>query len=265
MHTLLQDRLMISNTVAAFDINLGCSSFPYGLMVLSSMVSCKPGSKGLLLIGDVSSRLCSPEDISLKGLFGDAGSAIAIEHDDSSDNTMHFSLQTNGAGYKDIYIPASGLSSRNPVSQDSLVSTEVSENISRNQHQMVMNGANVFSFAISKAPKSINEFMDFFSLQDSQIDNYVLHQANQKIQQFIIKKLKFDEIKFLSSIELFGNTSSVTIPLTISSKFKIGSRKNLICCGFGVGLSWGSCFISLDEEFITRPPLLVNENTTSIG
>jgi 3-oxoacyl-[acyl-carrier-protein] synthase-3 len=120
-----------------------------------------------------------------------------------------------------------------------------------------MNGMDVFSFAISTAPKSMKKLAEFYQLNLEEIDYCILHQANMQIDEIIRKKMKFPEEKVPMCLPEFGNTSSASIPLTIVSqlKGKVEQRKTrFLCCGFGIGLSWGS--VAFNQDGIVLPQLV---------
>lgn len=119
----------------------------------------------------------------------------------------------------------------------------------------------VFSFAISTAPKSIKKLAEKFNLDYQTYDFFIFHQANKKILDMIIKKLRIDREKVPLSMTYFGNTSSASIPLTIVTQLpnSIKERTKIICCGFGVGLSWGTIAFE-SENLIISPLVEVNSN-----
>lgn len=235
----LHDSLGLKENCICFDINLGCSSYPYGMSVVGSLLKTLNLKVGLLCIGDISSKLCDVNDPSTYPLFGDAGSCTVIQNTGSSE--LLFNLYSDGSGRNDIIIPSASLASEFPPCNINF------EAGLKNYSNMSLNGANVFSFAISKAPLSIKNLINDYDLNVSHI---FLHQANKKINNFIEKKLSLENVVFPTSIENFGNTSSVSIPLTLSYYFSESSvfnliNKKIICCGFGVGLSWGSVYFEL--------------------
>ena len=120
-----------------------------------------------------------------------------------------------------------------------------------------MNGMDVFSFAISTAPKSIKRLAEHFGFDYQEADYFVFHQANMKINNMIIKKLKLDEAKVPSCMSHYGNTSSASIPLTIVTQLqgKLNHPTKFVCCGFGVGLSWGT--VAFETENIVVPEVVL--------
>ncbi len=246
----LQERLGLSTECIAFDVPLGCSGYVYGLSIASGLMKSFGLKKGLLLAGDTISKYVSKNDKSAYPLFGDAASATALEYDKGS-RPMFFELGSDGLGYKSIMISAGG--SRNPISSDSLKQIEVEPGVSRNECQLALDGMEVFSFGITKAPESVKCLLDGFSLSGELVDYFVFHQANLMMNKAIARKLKLQAEKVPISLGSFGNTSSASIPLTIVTELRekiLGKSCTLLLCGFGVGLSWGSVYLGLEENTI---------------
>ena len=233
---ILQDRLGLSKECYATDGSLGCSGWVYGLSQLVSLLSNGGIKKALLLCGDARGRV---KNKSRDPLFGSAGTATAIEYKDGADG-FQFHFGTDGSGYDAIITPAGG--SREPVSPETFDVEEI-EGKMYNRMQTRMKGMDVFSFGITTAPKSVKKVAEHFGFNYLDADYFVFHQANMKMNDFIAKKLKLPEEKVPSCMYRFGNTSSASIPLTIVGELK-GKFENkptkFICCGFGVGLSWGT-------------------------
>jgi 3-oxoacyl-[acyl-carrier-protein] synthase-3 len=249
--TILQERLGLSQGCVAFDVPLGCSGYVYGMSIISSMMNATGLKKGLLLAGDTSSKLLSEEDKSTIPLFGDAGTATAFEYDANA-NDLYFDLGSDGSGKNAIILKDGG--ARNRITPISLKYNEFESGIKRNSCHLVLEGMDVFSFGISQAPKTINLLLEKFDLDKEQIDYFVFHQANLMMNKMIVKKLKLPQEKVPYSLQKYGNTSSATIPLTIALNLKEGlsnSTKEIIVCGFGVGLSWGTAKITFDNLLIT--------------
>lgn len=253
---LLQHRLGLSTNTIAFDINLGCSAFPFGLAQAAATMRTFGIRRGLLLIGDVSSRGCNPADPSSYPLFGDAGTAIALELDDAA-GAMHFDLHSDGSGGPAICTRSYGLGGRHPITAASLEVRPSSEDgHPRSDLNTRLNGADIFSFSIKRAPASIRAVLDVAGLQPADIDHLVLHQANKMINDTVCRKAGFAGAAVLSSLERLGNTASCSIPVTLCAAADVVRRPaRLLACGFGVGLSWGSVILELGADL----PLLVTE------
>ena len=253
--TILQDRLKISSDCMCFDSTNGCSGYVYGLSIISSLLSTSRSKKALLLVGDTISKLVSKKDRSSFPLFGDAGTATAISIDDKYSDNMFFHLASDGSGYKAIIISDGG--QRSNFSSNSLNYQQFEDGKERNKCQLDLNGMDVFTFGINKAPQSVAEVLKFADKTIESVDYFIFHQANKLMNDTIRKKLRLPVEKVPSTLAEYGNTSSATIPLTVVSKLreKVTSEKlDFLFCGFGVGLSWGSVIARLDN--IACPPII---------
>lgn len=240
---IIQDQMGLSKECLAMDISLGCSGWVYGLGTLAGLLSNGNMKRALLMVGDAKQNYEGKSDI----LFGSAGTITALEYCEGE--SFKFHCGTDGSGWDAIYVPDGG--SRNPFNSKTLEYEGVDgKQLMRIQSRM--KGMDVFSFAISTAPKSIKKLMEHFSIEKETIDYYVLHQANKLIIDSVIKKLKITEDVAPQCMRFFGNTSSASIPLTIVTQMDgiINGKIHLICCGFGVGLSWGSVYVTIDENTI---------------
>jgi 3-oxoacyl-[acyl-carrier-protein] synthase-3 len=249
---ILQNRLGLSKNTAAFDLTLGCSAFVYGLSVVFSLVQAGFIKKALLLDGETRSRIYSPKDRNTAFLFGDGGVAAIIEKD-SKYGESFFSLNSDGS--KETYIKIDAGGYRNPSNINTVAEKIVDEhgNIRTDEHGY-MNGADVFNFVISEIPTDLKNLYEFAGETKENIDYFVFHQANSYMNNYLAKKLKLNLEKVPSCIESFGNTSSVSIPLTIVSQLQnqLKDRKNkLLLSGFGVGMSWASSILNFDNCFIS--------------
>ena len=190
----------------------------------------------------------SPLDKSAYPLFGDAGTATALEYQEGYE-PVRFHFSTDGSGYEAIIIRDGGY--RHPFDNQSLDVYTTSEGLRRTRLNTEMDGMSVFSFGITRAPQSFNLLMDRFSLDRESLDYFVMHQANYFMNNKIRKKLKLPEEKVPYSMPLFGNTSSASIPLTLVTACALRARRSKIAvCGFGVGLSWGTGYFELDENVV---------------
>ncbi len=251
---LLQNRLGLKEECYTLDISLGCSGWVYGMSVLSSLLSGGCFKRGLLLSGDTASKFTSVQDKSTRPLFGDAGTATALEFSEGGKD-WYFHFATDGNGYDAIIVPDGGF--RNPVSPDSFTPVRVEEGIIRNRIQVALNGMDVFSFGISKAPQSVKKLLEFAGRDKDAVDYYIFHQANLFMNEMIRKKLKLAQEQVPYSLAEYGNTSSATIPLTMVAELGERLRNDsleILGCGFGVGLSWGS--ILFDTDRIACPPII---------
>lgn len=246
---ILQNRLGLKKDCYAMDISLGCSGFVYGLSSISALVTTGLIKKALLLVGDAK----RPFDVKLMDpLFGYAGCAIAIEYSEET-APMFFHMGSDGSGYEAIIIPEGG--ARNPINEHTLDIITDEDGVRRNGLCSRMNGMDVFSFAISTAPKSIKKLAERYMIDLQKVDYLVLHQANKSINERIANKLGFGPERVLNSMEYFGNTSSASIPMSIVAQTTTDTfkeEKSFMTCGFGVGLSWGTAYFKLKDCIVSK-------------
>ncbi len=244
---ILQDRLSLNKTCLAFDINLGCSGFVYGLSVMGSLMSQSGIKKALLLAGDLSNVTSSYRDKSTYPLFGDAGTATALEYCQSA-VPMTFNLQTDGSGHQAIMIQDGGV--RNWVSKKSFTYRKFGEGIYRNNLQIALNGIEVFNFSLREVVPNIKATLEFAGKTLNDFDYLVFHQANRLINETIRKMLRAEKEKVPYSIHKYGNTSSASVPLTIVSELQEKIRNEhvrFLLSAFGIGLSWGTVLLETDS------------------
>ena len=240
---LLQDRLSLPTSCLAFVVNLGCSGFLYGLSIVYSFMEKNNLRKALLLDGETRSKVYSRKDRRAAFIFGDAGVAALIERDERY-GISHFSLNSDGSRGELIMIPAGGY--RRMSTPETLKEHIIDEyGNARTDEQAFMKGADVFNFVIVEIPKDIKRLMAITGEDIQSMDYYVFHQANAFINNYIAKKMKLDQEKIPWSIHKYGNTSSVSVPLTIVSelKDKMAGNKKLMLSAFGVGMAWGTAIV----------------------
>lgn len=250
---IIQNKLGLGADTYCMDISLGCSGWVYGLSVVASLLSAGGMKKALLLSGDTTTVSKSKADKSTYPLFGDAGTATALEFAPGAEG-LRFNFGTDGKSSNAIIIPDGGF--RNFVTPESFEVQEIESGISRNKLQSVLDGPAVFTFSITKAPRSVNTLMEYFSIDKEQVDFFVFHQANLFMNEKIRNKLKIPAEKVPYTLNEFGNTSSASIPLTIVARIaeKLSSGEhNLIASGFGVGLSWGT--VHFTTHNLVCPPV----------
>lgn len=244
---ILQERLGLPHNCLAFDINLGCSGYVYGLSVVGSLMSSGNIKKALLLVGDTSTYNASYRDKSTYPLFGDAGTATCIEYVEGYP-PITYNLQSDGSGYKAIYIPDGGI--RQYITKDSFKQRKIADGIYRSNIQLALNGVQVFNFSLREVVPNIKILTKHIGAEVDQFDYFIFHQANRLINQTIMKMLRVTQDKLPLSLENYGNTSSASIPLTIVTEIRkeIENKDlNLMLSGFGVGLSWGSAAVKTDK------------------
>ena len=242
---ILQHRLGLPKTTLCFDMNMACSGYVYALSTAFAYASLQGINRVLLLVGETFSKITSPLDKVNAPLYGDAGTATLVEKGGFSDS--HFTLYSDGSGKDAVIIPAGGY--RNPTTQDNLKEVEKEDGNIRSEHQIFMDGMDVFNFALSVVPRSIKEMINIAQITLDDVDYIIFHQANKFMTDFFVKKLKYPLAKVPYCIDRYGNTSSASVPLTIVSELKTDDLKGkkIILCGFGAGLSWATAFMEINN------------------
>ena len=242
---IIQDKLALSKDTACLDLSIGCSGYVYGLSTAFSYASSEGISRVLLLVGDTFSKIVNPKDKVNAPLYGDAGTATLIEK--GNYHTSYFNMFADGSGYNSILVP--GGQCRIPFTKNSLIEKVESDNSIRSQNDLFMNGMDVFNFSLKVVPNSINQMLSIVNKKLDEIDILLLHQANKFMTNFITKRLKYNKGIVPYCLEKYGNTSSPSIPLTISSELSNFTIKNkkVIMCGFGAGLSWGTFYFEFND------------------
>jgi 3-oxoacyl-[acyl-carrier-protein] synthase-3 len=245
---ILQDKLGLKTECVAIDLPFACSGYVYGLSVASSMMQTGQLKRCLLCVGEMTSKNQSPLDKTVWSLHGDAGSATLLEYNPNAKHPMQFNLNGDGSGWETIICREVGI--RNPTTIESLEVRKYGDGIERNGMQCSMDGMSVFSFAISKPGKCIKDLCEHFGVALPSVDYLLIHQANKMIDEKIRKKLKLSDEQVPYSMPYYGNTSSCTIPVTMTSQIRgtLSKKENdLVMCGFGSGLSWGSAHVITDR------------------
>lgn len=234
---VLHKRLALSKDCAAFDVGLGCSAFIYCTQIAASMLACSEAKRALIIVGETMTKMIYSEDKSAAMLFGDGGAAVLLEKTEE-ENLLQGKVCTDGTGYRAIIAPAGGF--RNL--EDTHEPMVWGDGSTRTLYNTIMNGTDVFSFTVTKVPKTIKDFLKETEQDVESFDCLAFHQANQFIQQQLAKKLKADINKMPHCLDRYGNTSAPSIPLLLSDVYGKNNEEkeiNVLMCGFGVGLSWG--------------------------
>jgi len=241
---LLQHRLGLPRETLCFDISLGCSGYLFALSTAFAYASMQGVNRVLLLDGETFSKIVNRRDKVDWPLYGDAGTATLIEKGDYGDSTFMF--YTDGSGENALKIHA-GM--RNPITAESCVEREQEEGNIRSDLEVFMDGMDVFNFAISKVPKSIKQLLKVTDKTIDDVDYLVFHQANRFMMDFFVKKLKANPSRVPYCINKYGNTSSTSVPLTISSELsgKLNGRSTMVMSAFGAGLSWGAAMLQMND------------------
>lgn len=237
---VLHGRLGFAHACAAFDINLGCSAFPYALAVVHSMLECGVARTAVLCHGDAISSVVHPRDRSLVPLHGDAAAAYLLEHSPAASGFDGFLLGTNGADSQKISMPASGMQQK-PSCETKVEQVDESGNVRTLEH-LQMNGPAVFHFSLKVIPQAIQRYLAQQHLQLEQVDLVLLHQANKTMVDLIYRALKVPQAKRFYFMETVGNLAGASTPVLLAEAWRCGRLKSgmrVLIAAFGNGLSWG--------------------------
>ncbi len=243
---LLQDRLGLPDTTFCLDMPMGCCGCLYAITVGGNLLTTGNVKRALLLIGDTALRMGSMKDKSRVPLFGDCGVAIALEYDvDAPEIVVDF--HTLGKGYEALMTPHGGF--RHPATPESFIEEDFGNGIVRAPIHTLINGMNVFSFAISKPPRSVEQFMAEENIdRNEDVDYFLIHQANKMIVDRVVKKLKLPVDKVPYNLEEYGNLGGASIPSLMVTRLRGGLNTDpprLMMSSFGLGLSWATMSATL--------------------
>ncbi len=241
---ILQDRLGLNKNMGAFDYNLGCSGFVYGLALAKSLITSKIASNILLITSETFTKHIHPRDKGNRTLFGDAATATIIEKSEE-EQIGEFVLGTDGNGYKNLIVPNGGL--RNRYNPNAKEIDEGSGSI-RTDNNLYMNGPEIFNFTIKVVPKLVLQVLEKNKINLEDLDFVIFHQANKYIIEYLRKKIKIPENIFYINLLTTGNTSSNTIPIGIKESLDnrlIKKGDKILLVGFGVGYSWSGTIITI--------------------
>lgn len=237
---ILQHRLGLPTSTFVLDIPMGCCGSMYAINVAGNLLSAGNVKRALLLVGDTALRMGSMKDKSRVPLFGDSGTAMALEYDPSAEDIV-IEFNTLGSGYEALITPHGGF--RHPITAESFIEEDFGNGIVRAPKDTLINGMDVFSFAISRPPISIKKLMEQYELTPDNVDYFLIHQANKLIVDRIVKKLKLPLEKVPYDLQEFGNLGGASIPVLMTWNLaeELRSRPlTLLCSSFGLGLTWGT-------------------------
>jgi 3-oxoacyl-[acyl-carrier-protein] synthase-3 len=229
---MLHQWLGLGDSCAAFDVGLGCSGYPYGLYLAAAMLKAGGHGRILMLHGETPSRFVSPDDHATTLLFGDAGSATAIEA--AAGGRAHFCLHSDGSGHAGLIIRGGAFRDRDPADRRDL--------------RLHMDGAGIFNFTIKRVPPLIAEALEVAGLSVEQVDSYLFHQSNRFMMKHLIKKAGLPEARVPMTIEDMGNCGGPSVAVTMTRMLPATRERDwtLMLLGYGVGLSWGAAVVDLD-------------------
>lgn len=249
---ILQDRLGLPSSTFVLDVPMGCCGCMYGINIAGNMLSAGTAKRALILVGDTAMRMGSPKDKSRGPLFGDSGTALALEYDTTA-NDIIIDFNTMGSGYQALMTPHGGY--RHPVTQDeSFEYEDFGNGIIRAPKDALINGMDVFSFAITKPPLSVKKMLEMQGLdKDKDVDFFLIHQANKLIVDRLVKKLKLPVEKVPYNLQKFGNLGGASILMLMVSEIaeELSTKSlTLLCSSFGLGLTWGTMLLKIQPMVV---------------
>lgn len=237
---ILQDRLGLSKKCGAFDFNLGCSGYEYGLAVAKGLIVAGIAKNVLLLTAETYTKYIHPEDKGNQTIFGDAATASLISTEGFAE-IGEFVLGTDGSGAKNLIVKTGG--ARYPMKDKGNMSIDENGNIHWDDY-LFMDGGAVFNFTSDVVPPMVTELLAKEHMAQDDVDLWIFHQANKYMINYLRKLMIIDKDKFYLFMEKVGNTVSSTVPIAITEAKKEGKlHGKVLLAGFGVGLSWGATMI----------------------
>lgn len=246
---VVHEKLGLKESTMCLDFYHGCPGWVVSLSAVAQLVSGGAIKRAILLDGDTVSKVMNAQNREERPLFGDAGTATALEYDEQA-ASMFFNIGTKSDDGVAIASVDGGF--RNPFTIETLTKRlkSIEGTLPMEEVTSKMDSMDVFSFAITKVPKAIKKLCSEFNIDIETVDNLALHQANKVIIDNIAKRLKMPKEKVLIGLRNYGNTTSASIPMAlISERNNILSKelqKNLVC-GFGTGLAWGAAYFETDK------------------
>ncbi|MFL2132273.1 beta-ketoacyl-ACP synthase III [Desemzia sp. FAM 24101] len=235
--SLVQDKIG-AHSIMSFDVNAACSGFVYALSIADKLMQSGSYRYGLVLGGEVMSKIIDWNDRSTAVLFGDGAGGVLLKHTPGESFVLGEDIHADGS--RGNALTAGTLS----------LSEKWSSQKAEHQYSLQMEGRSIFDFAIRSVPQSIQKLLSDTNTPFEDVECIVAHQANERILKAIAKKLKISPELFAVNISKYGNTSAASIPLLLhelvaEDKLSLGSNKKIVLTGFGGGLTWGSMLIQL--------------------
>lgn len=242
---VLQYHLGLRKNIGAFDYNLGCSGYTYGLSIAKALINSGQAKNILLVTAETYSKHLHPKDRSNRAIFGDAATATLIASS-KAEYVGQFLFGTDGSGYDKLIVKNGG--SRFPYDANAEEIIYGTNNVYTENH-LYMNGPEVFNFTNEIVPNFTEEVLAKNNMDSKEVHQFVFHQANAFMLNFMRKKLKIPLDKFYINMEDGGNTVSCTIPIALKKYSQtINETQNIIVIGFGVGLSWCGGLIKINSK-----------------
>jgi 3-oxoacyl-[acyl-carrier-protein] synthase-3 len=237
---LLQDRLGLPRSVAAFDFSLACSGFVYGLWLARALITSDSAKAVLLVTADTYSRWVSPDDRGTATLFGDGAAATLITPGEPGIGGAL--LGSDGSSPERVYVPAGG--ARLPGSPETAHLQCDDWGNAKSQHHLWMNGAALLDFVKREVPALVRQLLAERGTSIADYDLVLLHQGSRVTIDYVYNALGVAPHQRYTNIARVGNTVSASIPILLRDAEDEGllhRGMRLLLVGFGGGLSWGAC------------------------
>jgi 3-oxoacyl-[acyl-carrier-protein] synthase III len=237
---VLQERLGLPDSCGAFDYNLGCSGFTYGLWLARSLIRSGEAANVLLIVGDTYSKFCNLHDITTATIFGDgAAAALLAASPDGAIATLGPTIVgTDGRGARNLIFRGGGCRlSDGPGARGA----GEPDGCDPGGEHLFMNGPEIFSFTLHAVQAGIQRLLDRINLSWDDVDLFLFHQANRFMLERLRAKMRIPEEKLPIDLEEIGNTVSASIPILIRRCLDRGTLRpgqTCVLAGFGVGYSW---------------------------
>lgn len=246
---ILQDKLGLPKDSICFDINLGCSGFVYGLALVNSLMHHLNHPKALLVTSEAYSKVINYNDKTVATLFSDGAAACVVEAGYANCEIIDFDFGTDGRGFENLIVPVSG--SREKRTEETKRVIDYGAGISRSRENLYMNGQEITKFVFKEIPASVNKLLERNNINLDMVNKFIFHQANKYMLESLAKRMNIPQGKNYINLSI-GNTVSSTIPIALKMHYSEDNHDGdslIILSGFGVGYSWATSLIKINNKF----------------
>lgn len=239
---ILQNRLRLSKNCGAFDFNLGCSGYEYGLAIAKGLIVANVAKNILVLTAETYTKYLHEQDKGNRTIFGDGASATLVSTEGFAE-IGEVVVGTDGSGAENLIVRSLGARHKLPLMDEHV---DEDGTMVSGDH-LYMHGGNVFNFTADVVPPMVEELLEKSHLKQEDVDLWVFHQANKYMINYLRKLLDIDKDKFYIYMQTVGNTVSSTIPIALCEARKEDRlHGHVLLAGFGVGLSWAGVMLNID-------------------
>lgn len=242
---LIQERLGLSTSIGAIDVNQGCSGFIVGISLAKGLVVGEMAKNVLLLTAETYSKHIHPKDKGNRTIFGDAAAATLISTEGIAE-IKNFSFGTDGRGADNLIVKTGGQRHKEPMND---LVFDASGN-PKSSDYLFMDGSEIVNYTLDYFPPLVDNTLRKNNLKLSEIDLFVFHQANKFIMELLRKKLRIEDKKFYRFFENVGNTVSSTIPIALKEAIKddtLSHKSNVLLAAPGLGYSWAGAVLQFNH------------------